>query len=128
MKRISQPQVSTLKDGDVAQFRQSDDIVIIAQISAYDLHLHDAVSSISDKHRGRASFGTVNSDGPSSVLCYNNKDDEQISAADMTRIEALAALMRACMKPLIGAFTHRTEPSLLGVSSIFHPGLEKVHC
>jgi hypothetical protein len=137
LQRISRPSVSALPEGDVAQFLHSDDFVVIGQISPSDQHMRSAIATVAEKYKDRASFGTVDSDGPSSVLCYNNKDDEQVSAADLSRIEALTSLVEACMRPLIGMFTHRTESSYLRVScqpppavgklSIDHRTVRKIH-
>jgi protein disulfide-isomerase A1 len=116
LRRVSRPSVTALDDKKITAFQSIDDAVIIAHINPRDTHLQTGFKSLASRYRDRASFGTLKTTEDSSVVCYNNKDNEQSSTKHLAEIESLGAFVANCMKPLVGEFSRRNELKHLQVS------------
>lgn len=113
---MSRPPVTALDDKKITAFQSIDDAVVIAYINPRDSHLEAGFKSISSRYRDRASFGSLETTDDSTLVCYNNRDNEQSSTSDLTTIETLPAFVANCMKPLVGEFSRRNELKYLQVS------------
>lgn len=109
LRRVSRPPVTALDDKKITAFQSIDDAVVIAYINPRDSHLEAGFKSISSRYRDRASFGSLETTDDSTLVCYNNRDNEQSSTSDLTTIETLPAFVANCMKPLVGEFSRRNE-------------------
>lgn len=89
----------------------------MAHINPRDAHVRTLFQSLAHRYRDRASFGQLETGGPSTVVCYNNRDDEQSTTSDLSAVDTLAAFVEACITPLVGEFSRRTEVKYAQVST-----------
>ncbi|KAI5928202.1 ER-resident thioredoxin [Camillea tinctor] len=121
LKRALRPAVSRLSEKKLAKFSAVDDIVFIAHLNPEDEHIKDAYQKIASQYQDRASFGSLETEGQTRVVCYKNKDAQQSKISDLTAIDALPKFVQTCMEPLIGEFTRANEMKYLqaGKSLVF---------
>lgn len=101
--------MTLLDEKKFTAFQSIDDSVLVAYLNPHDTHIEAAFRSLAHRYKDRASFGFLETDKPSSVVCYRNKDDEQMNAGNLAAIGALPSFVEACIKPLIGEFSRRNE-------------------
>ncbi|KAI0155664.1 thioredoxin-like domain-containing protein [Pestalotiopsis sp. NC0098] len=109
LRRAGRPATTHLDDKTITAFQSIDDAVVVAHINARDAHVRTLFQSLAHRYRDRASFGQLETGGPSTVVCYNNRDDEQSTTSDLSAVDTLAAFVEACITPLVGEFSRRTE-------------------
>ncbi|KAJ8130926.1 hypothetical protein O1611_g2697 [Lasiodiplodia mahajangana] len=109
LKRAVRPTITVLDEEKSANFQSVDDTVIIARINSHDEHITTAFKTIASKFRDRASFGSLDTVGTTTIACYNNKDEQKFTLSDLTAIDALPKLVESCLAPLIGEFTRANE-------------------
>ncbi|KAI4596686.1 hypothetical protein KJ359_005028 [Pestalotiopsis sp. 9143b] len=110
LRRAGRPATTHLDDKTITAFQSIDDAVVVAHIHPRDAHVRTLFQSLAHRYRDRASFGQLETKGgPSTVVCYNNRDDEQSTASDLSAVDTLAAFVEACITPLVGEFSRRTE-------------------
>ncbi|ORY56842.1 thioredoxin-like domain-containing protein [Pseudomassariella vexata] len=122
LRRAARPAVTPLNAKKITAFQSIDDTVIVAHINPKDEHIKTQFQTIARALKDRASFGSLETTGASSVVCYSNQDDEQSVISDLTAIESLDMFIRGCMTPLIGEFTRRSELKYLqaGKSIVYY--------
>jgi protein disulfide-isomerase A1 len=121
LRRAGRPTVSTLNQKKITAFQSIDDIVIISNLNPRDEHIQTAFQSLAAQYKDRMSFGSLETNGQSTVVCYNNKDDEQSTLSDLTAVGSLDAFIDACTTPLVGEFSRRNEMKYLQVSDAPEP-------
>ncbi|KAH8203761.1 hypothetical protein TruAng_002054 [Truncatella angustata] len=109
LRRASRPAVTTVDEKKVTAFQSVDDAVVVAHLNLRDSHLRTLFGSLAHRYKDRASFGALQTDEQSSIVCYNNRDDEQLSTSDLTAIETLSTFVESCIQPLVGEFSRRNE-------------------
>ncbi|KAI0130341.1 thioredoxin-like domain-containing protein [Xylariales sp. AK1849] len=109
IRRAGRPTLTILDEKKITAFQSVDDVVVVAHLNPRDTHIQAAFKSLAYRYTDQASFGTLETDAYSTVVCYNNRDDEQSTASDFTAIDTLASFVTACMAPLVGAFSRRNE-------------------
>ncbi|KAK9416616.1 putative Thioredoxin-like domain-containing protein [Seiridium unicorne] len=121
LRRAARPTVTRLDEKKITAFQSIDDAVIVAHINAHDTHTQALFKSLAHRYEDRASFGSLEIDEKSTLVCYNNKDDEQLMTSELTAIDALSSFVEACIKPLVGEFSRRSEVKY------FHSGKSLVY-
>ncbi|KAK9773445.1 putative Thioredoxin-like domain-containing protein [Seiridium cardinale] len=121
LRRAARPTVTRLDEKKITAFQSIDDAVIVAHINARDTHIQALFKSLAHRYDDRASFGLLEIDEKSTLVCYNNKDDEQLMTSELTAIDALSSFVEACIKPLVGEFSRRSEVKY------FHSGKSLVY-
>ncbi|KAI0401511.1 thioredoxin-like domain-containing protein [Xylaria palmicola] len=121
LKRAVRPAITILDEERSNKFQSIDDTVFIAQINPGDEHAATAFQTIAAQYQDRASFGSRETTGTTTVMCYNNKDEQRFTLSDLTAINALPKLVESCLTPLIGEFTRANEMKYLqsGKSLVF---------
>ncbi|KAH9885912.1 thioredoxin-like domain-containing protein [Xylariomycetidae sp. FL2044] len=121
-RRASRPVVTKLNDKKITTFQSIDNVVVVAHLNPRDEHVDISYKALASRLKDRASFGLMETTGTTTVLCYNNRDDEQYTLSDLTAISALPDFVEACMKPLVGEFTRANEMKYLqaGKSLVFY--------
>ncbi|KAI1124157.1 thioredoxin-like domain-containing protein [Nemania abortiva] len=109
LTRAVRPAITVLDEKKSVNFQSVDDTVIIARINPRDGHLTTAFKTIASQFRDRASFGSLDTAGATTVACYNNRDEQKFTLSDFAAINALPKLVESCMTPLIGEFTRANE-------------------
>ncbi|KAI1156617.1 thioredoxin-like domain-containing protein [Nemania diffusa] len=109
LKRAVRPSITALDEEKSAIFQSVDETVIIARISPRDEHITTAFKTIASQFRDRASFGSLDTAGATTVACFNNRDEQRFALSDLTAIDALPKLVESCLKPLIDEFTRANE-------------------
>jgi protein disulfide-isomerase A1 len=117
LKRAGRPAITVLDEEKGANFQSVDETVIIARINSRDEHITTAFKTIASQFRDRASFGSLDTLGSTTVTCYNNRDEQKFTLSDLTAVDALPKLVESCMTPLIGEFTRANEIKYLQVRS-----------
>ncbi|KAJ8121305.1 hypothetical protein ONZ43_g2210 [Nemania bipapillata] len=92
-----------------ASFQSVDETVVIARIDPRDEHISTTFKTIASQFQDRASFGSLDTAGSTTVTCYNNKDEQKFTLSDLTAVDALPKLIESCMTPLVGEFTRANE-------------------
>ncbi len=115
LERASHHTISRLDDKLLTTFKKSDDIVFIAQLDPRDDHIDVLFKDVAEAYRDRASFGVARTSGATTIICYNNKDDESEIITDLFDIVAIPRFVKTCLEPLIGEFTRVTEVKYLQV-------------
>ncbi|KAI1173005.1 hypothetical protein F4777DRAFT_480519 [Nemania sp. FL0916] len=121
LKRATRPAITVLDEAKSADFQSVDETVFIAQINPVDEHVTTALKTLASRFRDRVSFASIDTAGTSSVSCYNNRDEQKFSLADLLAVDAMQKLLESCMAPLIGEFTRANEMNYLqsGKSLVF---------
>ncbi|KAI2465625.1 thioredoxin-like domain-containing protein [Annulohypoxylon bovei var. microspora] len=123
LKRAVRPSITTLKsESKITKFQSGDDYTVIAQINAQEPHIKTAYEKIASQYQDRLSFGSAETTSATTVSCYNNRDVQQFTVADLTGIDALPKLIESCLEPVIGEFTRANEMKYLqtGKSLVFY--------
>ncbi|CEJ79909.1 hypothetical protein VHEMI00122 [[Torrubiella] hemipterigena] len=107
-QRMKNPIVSQLKPALVKEFSESDDLVVLAVVSADDKSFRKRFEDLATTYHDRYSFGLVDGD-LSSVSCHNNMDSTQHQAQDLEQVGSLKRLLEVCKEPLIPQLTRRNE-------------------
>ncbi|CAJ2512114.1 Uu.00g077390.m01.CDS01 [Anthostomella pinea] len=122
LKRAARPTVTALSEKKIARFPSTDDIVFVAHLNPQDEHVTKAYKTIASQYRDRSSFGSIETEGRTTIECYNNKDELKTTISDFTAIDALPKFVESCMAPLIGEFTRANEMKYLqsGKSLVYY--------
>ncbi|KAI0007510.1 thioredoxin-like domain-containing protein [Xylariaceae sp. FL0662B] len=122
MKRAARPAVSKFDKKKPTTFQSVDDYVLIANVNPQDEHVENAYKSLASQYRDRASFGLVDTAGTTTIACYKNKDQQQLTISDLSAIDLLPKFVETCITPLIGEFTRANEMNFLqaGKSLVFY--------
>lgn len=115
LKRVGRPTITVLDEA--ATFQSVDDTVLIAHLNPRDEHVATAFKTMASKFEDRASFALINTKGTTTIVCYNNKDEQKFKLTDFAAIDALPKLMETCLTPLIWEFTRANEMKYLQVCS-----------
>jgi protein disulfide-isomerase A1 len=112
----------------ITAFQSIDDAVVVAHIHPRDAHIRTLFKSLAHRYHDRASFGLLETadDEVSTIVCYNNKDNEQSTTSDLSAIDTLSSFVEACIRPLVGEFSRRTEVKYAQVRN--HHPLIVVYC
>ncbi|TGJ88394.1 hypothetical protein E0Z10_g271 [Xylaria hypoxylon] len=121
LKRAVRPTVTALDEENTTNFQSVDGTVLIARINPRDEHVATAFTAIASQFQDRASFGSVDATGTTTVTCFNNRDEQKFALSDLTAIDALSKLVESCTASLIGEFTRANEMKYLksGKSLVF---------
>lgn len=111
LRRAARPTITQLDEKMITAFQSIDDAVVVAHIHPRDAHIRTLFKSLAHRYHDRASFGQLETadDEVSTVVCYNNKDNEQSTTSDLSAIDTLSSFVEACIRPLVGEFSRRTE-------------------
>ncbi|ETS85669.1 hypothetical protein PFICI_03694 [Pestalotiopsis fici W106-1] len=109
LRRAARPTLTQLDEKTITAFQSIDDAVIVAHINPRDDHIQTLYKSLAYRYHDRASFGLLETDETSTIVCYNNKDNEQSTTSDLSAIDTLSSFVEACIRPLVGEFSRRTE-------------------
>ncbi|KAI1858043.1 uncharacterized protein JN550_012936 [Neoarthrinium moseri] len=109
LRRASRPTVTLLDERKITAFQSIDDAVVVAHLNARDTHIQEAFKSLASRFKDRASFGSLETTEQTTIVCYNNRDNEQSTTSDLAAIDSLPSFVSACMTPLIGEFSRRNE-------------------
>ncbi|KAH8157953.1 hypothetical protein CIB48_g10294 [Xylaria polymorpha] len=109
LKRAVRPAITVLNEEKSADFQSVDETVLIAHINSRDEHVTTAFEAIASQYQDRASFGSIDTEGITTIVCYNNRDEQKFTLTDLTAIDALPKLFESCTAPLIGEFTRGNE-------------------
>lgn len=115
MKRATQPIISSLDEETSKTFPLIGETVFIAHLNPADAYVDVLFRAEAETYHDRASFGATGTSGASSIICYNNRDDESAVLSDLAAIDAIPKFVKSCMEPLIGEFTRVTESKYLQV-------------
>ncbi|KAI0198830.1 thioredoxin-like protein [Astrocystis sublimbata] len=113
LKRADRPAITALDEAKSAAFQSVDDVVFIAHVNARDEHIANAYEKLAAQYSDRASFGSTDTEGATTVECYNNRDEQKFTLSALTAIDALPKLVDSCLAPLIGEFTRGNEMDYL---------------
>ncbi|RYC53787.1 hypothetical protein CHU98_g12423 [Xylaria longipes] len=113
LKRAVRPAITVLNEEKSAQFQSVDETVLIAHVNPRDEHVTAAFRTIASQYQDRASFGSIDTEGITTIVCYNNRDEQKFTLSDLTAINALPKLVESCMAPLIGEFRRGNEMNYL---------------
>ncbi|KAF2971518.1 hypothetical protein GQX73_g2071 [Xylaria multiplex] len=121
LKRAVRPTITVLDEEKIGNFQSVDDAVLIARINPRDEHVATAFNKIASQFQDRASFGSLDTAGTTTVECYNNKDGQKFTLSDLAAVDALSKLVESCIAPLIGELTRANEMKYLqsGKSLVF---------
>ncbi|GAB1313682.1 Protein disulfide-isomerase [Madurella fahalii] len=101
-----------------------DDIVIMAHPQPDDWDFFDQFRSLANKYRDRFSFVAappIPDEKTSTLVCYNNIDDEKRTVPDIMTVGALEKFIKMCAEPLIPELTRRNEAQYTSTGkSILH--------
>lgn len=117
LKRAVRPAITIVDEEKVASFQSIDETVLIAHMNPRDEHIVTAFKTMASQFRDRASFGSLDTTGTTTVTCYNNRDEQKFTLSDLSAIDALSKLFESCNAPLIGEFTRANEMKYLQVCS-----------
>lgn len=122
LKRAVRPTITVLDEEKVANFQSVDETVLVAHMNPRDEHIVTAFKIMASRFRDRASFGSVDTAGTTTVTCYNNRDEQKFTLSDLSAIDALSKLFESCTTPLIGEFTRANEMKYLqsGKSLVYY--------
>ncbi|KAI0441068.1 thioredoxin-like protein [Xylaria telfairii] len=109
LKRAVRPAITSLNGEKSTDFQSVDETVLIAHVNSRDEHVATAFEAIASRYQDRASFGSIDTDGATMIVCYNNRDEQKFTLSDLTAIDALPKLFESCTAPLIGEFTRGNE-------------------
>lgn len=101
-----------------------DDIVLVAHPQPDDWDFFDQFRSLANKYRDRFSFVVshpIQDEKTSTLLCYNNIDDEKHKAADLETVGAPDKFIELCAEPLIPELTRRNRARYTSVSTSIFP-------
>ena len=115
LKRAHRPTITILDDDKTASFQSIDETVLIAHVNPRDEHVTTAFKAIASQFEDRASFGLKDTEGITTVECFNNRDEQKFTLSDLTAVDALSKLIKSCSAPLIGEFTRANELEYLQV-------------
>ncbi|KAI0469366.1 hypothetical protein F4859DRAFT_487936 [Xylaria cf. heliscus] len=113
LKRAVRPTITILDEEKSTKFQSVDETVLIAHVNPRDEHVVTAFETIASQYQDRASFGSIATEGITTIVCYNNKDEQKFTLSDLLAIDALPKLVDSCMAPLIGEFTRGNEMKYL---------------
>lgn len=113
-KRMKNPTVSQLKPALVKEFSESDDLVVLALVSAHDEILRKRFEALATTYHDRYNFGLIDGEA-TTVSCYNNMDSTQHQVQDLEQVGSLKRLLEACKEPLIPQLTRRNEIEYMSV-------------
>ncbi|KAI0856893.1 thioredoxin-like domain-containing protein [Xylaria cubensis] len=113
LKRAVRPAITVLDADKSAKFQSVDETVLIGHINPRDEHVATILKAIASQYQDRASFGSVQTEGTTTIVCYNNRDEQKFTLSDLTAIDALPKLLESCMASLIGEFTRANEMKYL---------------
>lgn len=117
LKRAVRPAITILDEEKIVGFQSADETVLVAHINPRDEHIVTTFKTTASQFRDRASFGSVDTAGTTTVTCYNNRDEQKFTLSDLSAIDALSKLFESCATPLIGDFTRANEMKYLQVCS-----------
>ncbi|KAI1266120.1 thioredoxin-like domain-containing protein [Xylariaceae sp. FL1019] len=122
LSRAHRPVTTTLNLEKMAGFQSVDERVIVGQFNPKDEHIITAFKTVAPQYRDRATFGSIEIDGASTVECYNNVDEQKFTSTDFTAVDELSKLVETCLPPLIGEFNRMNEMSYLqaGKSLVYY--------
>ncbi|KAI0025077.1 ER-resident thioredoxin [Xylariomycetidae sp. FL0641] len=120
-KRAARPPITQLTEKKLATFPSSDDVVFMAQLNPADAHVAELYRAAAAKYHDRATFGRAGTDGPTALVCQNNRNEQRAELADFAAVDALPAFVESCLRPLVGEFTRANEMQYLqaGKSIVF---------
>ncbi|KAI0450380.1 hypothetical protein F5B21DRAFT_491034 [Xylaria acuta] len=113
LKRAVRPAITVLDEDKSTDFQSVDETVFIAHVNPRDEHVAAAFKTAASQHHDRASFGSMDTEGNTITVCYNNGDQQKFELSVWTDIDALPKLVEDCMAPLIGEFTRGNEMKYL---------------
>ncbi|KAI8634504.1 thioredoxin-like domain-containing protein [Xylariaceae sp. FL1651] len=122
LRRATRPTITILNEEKITPFQSVDETVLIAHLNPQDEQIRTAYETIATQFRDRASFGLIETAGATTIVCYNNKDEQKFTLSDFTPIDALPNLVQSCSESLIGEFTRANEMKYLqsGKSLVFY--------
>lgn len=117
---MSRPVVSHLDSKNASSFTSIDDVVIIAHLESDNKGLQERFTKTAEQYRDRYTFAIrPRKAHGASLECMNNVNFEQMSITDLSDPLAIEHLVNQCVRPLIPAFTRRSELELAKVRSSF---------
>lgn len=110
LQRMSRPAISHLDSKNASSFTSIDDVVIVAHLEPDNKGLEERFTKTAEQYRDRYTFAIrPRKAHGASLECMNNINFEQLSITDLSDPLAIDNFVTQCARPLIPAFTRRSE-------------------
>lgn len=113
-----QPLEIEVNDENIQSLSAIDVVVIVGHVRADDWDFWDRFKTLAKHYRDRYSFILSAAGGKkkSSMVCYNNVDDQKHETSEVSNVESLESFVKLCSDPLIPELTRKNEAEYTGVS------------
>lgn len=110
LRRMSRPAISHLGSKNHTSLTSIDDAFIVAHLEPGHKGLQERFTKTAEYYRDRYAFAVQPRKGHgASIECMNNVNFEQLSITDLSDPLAIDNLVTQCARPLVPAFTRRSE-------------------